>query len=233
MSTYCDRCRRWFRSARGKQQHERDSSRHNCCPVCSLDHWTRGDLLQHYRDTGHRIVCSGCYNGAGANWEPDSQGYRDHLVRQNVCRTCERHFDSPSNLQHHEMVHLEPSIRCFGCTRTFTTLGGMIIHLEANTCSSGLNLIHLNHAAAECYQWRHFVDAFYRDDMLAYRPLNLTYDEYNQQLLPYRCPTCASRFSLLSGLVQHVYGPACGQTMAGGAMGKLIHFVQLRLRYYG
>ncbi|KAI9806384.1 MAG: hypothetical protein M1826_004664 [Phylliscum demangeonii] len=116
------------------------------------------------------------------------------------------------------MKHLERSQCCYGCTKTFTTLHGIILHLETDTCPSGLNLLHVNHAAAECYQWRQFVDDFYRDDMLAYRPLKRTYDEDNQQVLPYRCPTCATGFRQLSGLVQHVFSRACGQTMDGGIL---------------
>jgi hypothetical protein len=33
-------------------------------------------------------------------WVPGSQGYLAHLKEENVCRTCERHFQNPSNLDH-------------------------------------------------------------------------------------------------------------------------------------
>lgn len=48
--------------------------------------------------TQHRLVCQGCDGGQGMTWAPGSQDYLDHLEEQNVCRTCEEHFQSPSNL---------------------------------------------------------------------------------------------------------------------------------------
>jgi len=33
-------------------------------------------------------------------WVPGSQEYIDHLKKQNVCKSCEQHFQSPSNLDH-------------------------------------------------------------------------------------------------------------------------------------
>jgi hypothetical protein len=38
-------------------------------------------------------------------WSPGSQEYLDYLKEQNVCITCEEHFQSPSNL---ENVSREP-----------------------------------------------------------------------------------------------------------------------------
>lgn len=33
-------------------------------------------------------------------WVPGSQEYVDHLEEQNVCETYDKHFDTPSNLEH-------------------------------------------------------------------------------------------------------------------------------------
>lgn len=51
----------------------------------------------------------------------------------------------------HEMVHLKPSIECYGCCRMFTTYPAMILHLEAGTCTSNIDIIDLNESAAKCY----------------------------------------------------------------------------------
>ena len=81
------------------QQHYDDSRSHYRCTKCSFDGTSWDDLLDHYRDTGHKIVCQGCDDGDGMTWEPNSQEYLDHLEDENVCEQCERHFASLSNLQ--------------------------------------------------------------------------------------------------------------------------------------
>ena len=56
--------------------------------------------LEHHRKTQHRVVYQGCDNKEGITWVSGSQEYLDHLKEQNVCKTCEEHFKSPSNLDH-------------------------------------------------------------------------------------------------------------------------------------
>jgi len=97
---YCSRCERTFSSQRAIQQHYNDSASHNQCEVCGFDGSTWEELLQHHRKTQHRIVCQGCDDGDGIIWVPGSQEYIDHLEEQNVCKSCEGHFESPSNLYH-------------------------------------------------------------------------------------------------------------------------------------
>lgn len=58
------------------------------------------DLLTHHRATKHRVVCQGCYDGQGRIWVAGSEEYLTHLEEENVCRECEAHFTSPSNLHH-------------------------------------------------------------------------------------------------------------------------------------
>ncbi len=48
--------------------------------------------------TKHRVVCQGCDDGEGMIWVPGSQEYLDHLKERNVCKTCQMHFESTSNL---------------------------------------------------------------------------------------------------------------------------------------
>ena len=95
---YCLRCERKFPAQRALQQHYDDSASHNRCEVCVFDGSTWEKLLAHYRKTQHRVVCQGCDDGDGMTWVPRSREYLDHLKEQNVCRTCDEHFQSPSNL---------------------------------------------------------------------------------------------------------------------------------------
>jgi hypothetical protein len=97
---YCDRCERGFPSVSAREQHYDYSYQHHCCLVCLFDGYSGDELLQHYRNTGHRTVCMGCSDGHGLLWIPGCQEYFDHLEAQNVCTICERHFESRSNLEH-------------------------------------------------------------------------------------------------------------------------------------
>lgn len=126
-----------------------------------------------------------------------------------------------NNHVQHKMVHLDRSVGCCGCTRTFTTYAGMIIHLESGTCGSGIDILDLNESAAMCYQWRHYIDEEYRDYMLERRNLDL-------EAYSFRCPTCETVFSKLSGLFQHIGSRACGQRLREGAVGKLVRWLENR-----
>jgi hypothetical protein len=75
-----------------------DSASHHRCEDCGFDGSTWEKLLEYHRKTQHRVVCQGCDDGEGMTWIPGSHEYLDHLKEQNVCTTCEEHFQSPSNL---------------------------------------------------------------------------------------------------------------------------------------
>jgi hypothetical protein len=95
---YCSPCGRTFPSQRALQQHYDDSASHHRCQDCGFDGSTWEKLLEHCRKTQHRVVCQGCDDGDGMTWIPGSQEYLNHLREENVCTTCEEHFQSPSNL---------------------------------------------------------------------------------------------------------------------------------------
>lgn len=95
---YCSPCERTFPSQQALQQHYDDSTSHHRCEDCGFDGSTWEKLLKHYQKTQHRVVCQGCDDGDGMTWIPGSREYLDHLKEENVCRTCQEHFQSPSNL---------------------------------------------------------------------------------------------------------------------------------------
>ncbi|KAJ5021275.1 hypothetical protein J3E73DRAFT_434834 [Bipolaris maydis] len=177
------------------RQHRRDASGHHPCDSCDFVGATRADLFIHHGQTRHAAVCRGCNNGRGRIWEWESQEYLDHLEDENVCG---------SGAQH-EMTHLERTIECYGCYRKFPTYPAMIIHLEAATCASGINIRDLNQSAAMCFQWKSY-----------------------GRVYPFRCPGCELSFTKLSGLFQHVYSNACRQDLHEGKMAKLIHWLENR-----
>ncbi|KAH7119541.1 hypothetical protein B0J11DRAFT_439926 [Dendryphion nanum] len=223
--TYCSRCEREFTSRRALQQHYNDSASHYRCEICAFDGPTWDKLLQHYRKTQHRVVCQGCDDGGGMTWVAGSQEYLAHLKEQNVCQVCEVHFPNASNLDHHKMVHLERLIECYGCYRKFTTYPAMILHLESGTCHSEIDILGLNESTAMCFQWKAYIDEYYRDELLNREDLQ---SEYSEPVYPFRCPDCSVVFTKLSGLFQHAYSKACNQGLYGGKIAKLIKWLGKR-----
>ncbi|RMZ69222.1 zinc finger protein [Pyrenophora seminiperda CCB06] len=217
----CSLCDRQFSTLWQFLQHCDNSPNHPRCPVCGFVGCTWKEFLEHYRETDHRTVCRGCIG----HWAPESWGYDDHLEDENVCPTCEMHFNSPSNLAHHEMVHLEKSEECFGCSRTFSTYPAMILHVEAGTCTTGLNKLDLNRSAAMCFQWKAWLNEEYRDDLLDLRD---TEEDYCEPVRPFKCPECDVEFTKLSGLFQHVYSQACQQGLFEGKVGRLVKWLHNR-----
>ncbi|KAJ6280849.1 hypothetical protein J3E71DRAFT_392137 [Bipolaris maydis] len=188
---FCYRCDRTFDTGRARDQHYDASARHHICDVCQLDGSSYDELVQHNRSTLHRIMCDGCDDDGW--WIPDSQAYKDHLRNDN-----------------HKLVHLKPSVECYGCTRSFTTYSGMIIHLESGTCTSGINILDLNKSAPMCYQWQKFLDEEYQYDGAVYL---------------FRSPECDTTFPKLSGLFQHVGSGSCEQRLNGGPIAKLVKWL--------
>jgi hypothetical protein len=96
----------------------------------------------------------------------------------------------------------------------------MILHLEANTCPSQIDIVDLGYSAAKCFQWSKFiVDSEIRDLLLANQ---FVYDQPGYPgLLVFECPTCRVEFPKLSSLFMHVESPACAQGLGEGAIGKL------------
>lgn len=94
---HCAFCNQSFKTMQALQQHLKDSPLHHICGECLFDGQDHEDLLEHYRQTKHRIVCGGCYDGVDI-WIPGSQAYLDHLEIEHVCLTCHRHHQNGNNL---------------------------------------------------------------------------------------------------------------------------------------
>jgi hypothetical protein len=123
------------------------------------------------------------------------------------------------------MVHLEPSIECYGCYRKFITYPAMVLHMESGTCPSDIDMIDLNESAAMCYQWEAYIDKDFRNELLNREDLQ---SEYSGPVYPFRCPECDTGFTKLSGLFQHVYSQVCKQGLYEGKMAKLIRWLENR-----
>lgn len=69
----------------------------------------------------------------------------------------------------------------------------MMLHLEAGTCVSDVDLDEINQLAFECYQAQN------------YESNNLDFD--------FECPTCQTPFSFMSGLLQHAESNYCDEVL--------------------
>ncbi|KAH7083692.1 hypothetical protein FB567DRAFT_529726 [Paraphoma chrysanthemicola] len=216
----CDYCHAvYFDTQWQVMQHQ--SKVHFVCPLCPKKYTSWYALKNHCRESEHSRVCEGCYAG-GKIWLFDSSGYKRHIVDENVCEKCERHFGSHSNLIHHNLKHLEAIYACSGCSQKFRTFSGKVIHWESGSCNSGVHEFDLGFSAARCFQWKkYFIRKCDREDLLAIH-VNQDAREYSSSDPRfYKCPTCDRKFFKLSGLFMHVESPSCNQTLDEGAIGKL------------
>ncbi|KAF2031135.1 hypothetical protein EK21DRAFT_99895 [Setomelanomma holmii] len=177
-------------------------------PPCQQRFSDRLALFQHPRETGHSKVCGAC----GSFFHFDIDAFWRHVSENNACTTCERHFDTPSNLVH-----------CLGCVRKFSAYGGMIIHLESGACKSQMVESDLSQSAALCFQWKKFsinpVDRQVAIDNESF--FEYLREKHGPAVCFYKCPSCDQRFPKLSSLFMHIESPACSQTLGDGAIGKL------------
>jgi hypothetical protein len=101
----------------------------------------------------------------------------------------------------------------------------MIIHLESGTCESEIDILDLNQSAAQCFQWKAYLDEKFRSELLNRRDLRSDYDE---TVYPFHCPECDTVFTKLSGLFQHVYSKACKQDLYEGKVAKLVRWLEVQ-----
>ncbi|KEF57345.1 uncharacterized protein A1O9_05262, partial [Exophiala aquamarina CBS 119918] len=158
---WCERCTWLFVSQSAYQAHRRDSDVHWVCSKCGCDESEKDRLISHMSES--------------------------HLY---CFEYCEQEFDNENNLQMHKQIHLPRSKECHGCTRKFATVSAMMLHLESDTCPSGITLGDIDQWAFGCYQSRYYTNEWD--------------DEYK-----YKCPTCGNEFEFVSGLFQHIESPSC------------------------
>lgn len=126
----------------------------------------------------------------------------------------------------HTVTHYTPDVKCYGCTRYFTTYHGMLIHLESGICASGIDLAEINRYAAQCYQWKKYLGKEFRLQLLAG---NTKYREESSNE-PFQCPTCDRSYPKLSSLFNHIWTPSCDQGLFGSPIGKLKKWLKRNLK---
>ncbi|KAL4947492.1 hypothetical protein BDW69DRAFT_204329 [Aspergillus filifer] len=206
--SWCERCRRVFVSVDDKDKHLQDSNRHNIFSACSQprDFENAEELQDHSVEIHH--FCPDCdiYHGS-------ARELRGHdLTQHYICLICDDRFQNANNLRMHQQKHQIRIMECYGCTQTFKSFSGMLIHLVFGNCQSGATEATINQLARKCYQSRKYT---------------IGYDEG----WGYRCPSCDKEFPKLSALYQHVEDVLlCGSSSKQGCLAKLEHFIARNLQ---
>ena len=110
-----------------------------------------------------------------------------------------------------------PGLRC----RRWHALGSWLTGIHRSSgrasgaCESEIDVIDLNESAAQCFQWKAYLDDEFRDGL-----------RYDDTVYPFQCPQCETVFTRLSGLFQHVYSKACSQGLYEGNVGKLVRWLE-------
>lgn len=131
-----------------------------------VDFPSQRDLEDHL-DEQH-CLCEPCKRYFPSAYELGQHDIQCH----NWCNICDRYFRNENDYawfvpmsslncycpylnarQHQRNARRE---ECFGCCRTFGSFSAMLIHLEAGTCSKGVDLSDIHEIAFECYQARKY-----------------------------------------------------------------------------
>ena len=137
-------------------------------------------------------------------------------------------------------VHRGANVKCPFCTRMFTNLTGVCLHLESGNCTSGVNRQKINNYCRLADPDQHFTNkqiGWYddNDDGTAEIATGAAWDgscyrcylcqrgfnqlpSLNQHLASpahrqneYHCPRCPTQFKALSGLINHLESEKCGE----------------------
>lgn len=92
---YCSRCQKSFPSFPAKRQHMKDSPTHNVCHVCSSppDYPTEEDLDEHLEQEHN--ICTSCER----RFDTPSQLAQHDRAMHNMCMTCRQYFNTAANLK--------------------------------------------------------------------------------------------------------------------------------------
>ncbi|ORY57699.1 hypothetical protein BCR35DRAFT_296003 [Leucosporidium creatinivorum] len=141
--SWCQQCDRDFVSDAARRSHWANSSLHDFCTLCDshFDCWQ--DLEDHEDEEHSRCSeCSQLFAGPVGLHEHSRQSHA-----RLYCTDCRRMFRNQNEWTGHRNSSLHrpatvpcPSIKFGGnCTRKFGSIADAVLHLEAGTCSSGMD----------------------------------------------------------------------------------------------
>ncbi|KAB8071272.1 hypothetical protein BDV29DRAFT_179524 [Aspergillus leporis] len=127
-----------------------------------------------------------------------------------MCMTYRKYFTSPANQNSHMITHVKKNIICPGCSSRFSRDSAVLLHLEAGTCVSGVDIEDVTQLAFDCNQ---------AEDYTSYNP---DFD--------FKSPRCQTSFAFISGLLQHAESGCCDKLMErDSSLGKFLRLSDLAL----
>ncbi|KAI1086056.1 hypothetical protein F5B19DRAFT_487766 [Rostrohypoxylon terebratum] len=195
-------CKRSFESSRAKQQHLEDSPSHYVCTKCDY----RPDLnseaeLKEHAETAYNC-CTICDRVFDAPYQ---------LQQHDMCKTCGTYCNSPSDLKNHLKTHTPKNVKYFGCVEMFVWDSAMMLHLETGNCESGTDEDYMTRMAFKCSESGKYICCDKPD--------------FN-----FKCPTCDTPFSFISGVLQHIKSDYCDDDLtANSSLSKFLRFFKKQL----
>jgi len=141
---WCQQCDRYFASNGALQQHFDNAEVHRVyvCTLCNQDFNNESALSQHEKNSLKHLkrlwkfVCDPCKWGCSTEAQMEKHDHQVHLY----CSQHRQSFQNENNLRQHlnSKAH-GVSKSCPFCRKSFPTFSAITSHLEAGTCSSGMN----------------------------------------------------------------------------------------------
>ncbi|KAF2813919.1 uncharacterized protein BDZ99DRAFT_436529 [Mytilinidion resinicola] len=204
-----------------KVEWKKHCRKNHACFHCHSHHDSRKLLLKHVRTCNKRTIVDADVARISNILEETVLENREG--RDFVCPHCLEIHMNKTNLQQHILTHLPVDEKCWGCERLFSTIPGIIIHLESGACPSATCKEELNGWAAEVFQWRNFIEKDWVRRLRNRVPV-APGDR------PFYCGGCDTTFSSLSALFQHCANGSCSQGISEGPLERLSHWLVTRLK---
>ncbi|KAL4260273.1 hypothetical protein AB1N83_008315 [Pleurotus pulmonarius] len=181
---YCDRCNTWFNNNHGYDHHIRSSPLHFICWSCNIDFQDRGGLEEHYRRSPMHFYCP----------------------------SCQKFYTSQNALDNHlnSSIHRPKNVPCpmRGCGQSFISPAAVALHLEAGSCTSGMDRYQLD-LLIQQYDRNHLItdpsrlitDGTGGSSTTRYYATERAYNVYTGL---FECYLCDHTFTSLFGLNQHL-----------------------------
>ncbi|KAF9884196.1 hypothetical protein FE257_002187 [Aspergillus nanangensis] len=208
---WCDRCCRVFISTPSKNMHLRESHQHHLCLVCPCprDYATGQELEDHLIQSHH--FCPKC----GTHHQSAKQLHEHDITQHRLCVRCGDCFATDNNLQMHQQKHRPRNMACYGCSNTFKSFSGVLIHLESGHCASNVTKEAIDDIAREYYQSRKYIS-----------------HERGTDGWVYKCPSCERQFATLSAVYQHAENVrrCSSPTNERGCLAQLARYIARQLQ---
>ncbi|KAI8942810.1 hypothetical protein NX059_000853 [Plenodomus lindquistii] len=232
--TWCESCKRRFRTQDERDAHWRNTNRHKHClqPGCDFDCGDQATLLQHHMDD--HFQCLGCkrilpsMTKLNLHYESCSSALgcpqcgeicagkvdlAKHLTQCFLCDDCGFQTHHEGNYKIHMTKHSSSNIPCWGCDAPMRTYSSLINHLESGRCAQLWQPTRLLHCLGKWWYSTLYMDI---DLHAQLRTGRVNLDEMhewmkNSAIQPFICRAggCMKAFAHLSSLVLHCESQAC------------------------